>query len=218
VQVLNIAGTVTVDTGAEASVEVHAERVAHATTDQVARDFLTHVSIKADRAPGAVTVQTEPIPGVFIGVHFEINYRVRIPSSASVKIRTSNGNVTVTGVDGHVSVNDANGNITGRLIGKGFDARNANGRIDVEIVKATDDPIELRTVNGGIALTLPSDTNANLSAQAVNGHSDVTGLTFEPFGDSAGRGDRRLRGRINAGGAPIELNTVNGDIRVRAHE
>ena len=218
VEIRNIAGIVTVDGGSDANVEVHAERVAHATTDQGARDFLTHISIKDEETPTAVTVQTQPIAGLFVGVHFEVNYHVKVPSTASVRVRTSNGDVTVTGVGGHVSVNDSNGHIIGRLIGSGFDARNANGRIDVEIAKPSGDLIELRTVNGGIVLTLPPDMNANLSAQAVNGRADVTGLAFEPFGDGTGRGDRRLRGRINAGGAPIELNTVRGDIRVTAHE
>jgi hypothetical protein len=218
VQILNISGVVTVDASPGTSVEVHAERVAHAATEQVARDFLTHVSIKDESTPNSVTVQTEPIAGVFIGVHFEVNYRVRVPASASVKVRTSNGDVTVTGVGGHVSVNDANGNVVGRLIGRGFDAHSTNGRVDVEIEKPTDDPIELRTVNGGILLTLPPSMDANLSASAVNGRANVTGLKFQLFGDPPGRNDRRLRGRINAGGPPIELNTVNGDIRVRAHE
>lgn len=218
VDILNPAGAVTVDTWPQPSVEVHAERVAHGTTEQIARNFLTHIAVQADATPAAVTLQPEPIQGVFIGVHFEVNYRVRMPSSAALHVRTGNGDVTVTGVGGHVSVTDSNGNIVGRLIGNGFDARNTNGRIDVEIAKPTDDTIELRAVNGGIVLTLPTDMNANLSAQAVRGESNVTGLNFEPFGDSSGRRDRRLRGRINAGGTPIELNTVNGDIRVRAHE
>ena len=234
VEILNPVGNVTVDTGPEPTVEIHAERVAYAMNEKVARDFLPHVSIKADSAPGLLTVQPEPIPGVFMGVHFEINYHVRIPSSAPLHVRTGNGDITITGAGGHVSVTDSNGNIIGRLLARGIDARNTNGRIDVEIASPSDDSIDMRAVNGSISLTLPPAMNANLSATAVNGTATVTGLEFEPFGggDSSDativagrrrggpipRGDRRLRGRINAGGAPIELNTVNGEIRVRAHE
>ena len=232
VEILNPVGAVTVDTGPESTVEIHAERVAFAMNEQVARDFLPHISIKTESEPGLLTVQPESIPGVFMGVHFEIDYQVRIPSSASLHVRTGNGDVTITGVGGHVSVTDSNGNIVGRLLGRGIDARNTNGRIDVELANPTDDPIDMRAVNGSISLTLPSSMNANLSATAVNGTAEITGLDFEPFGGGDGndgvasagrrgpiaRGGRRVRGRINAGGAPIDLNTVNGEIRVRAHE
>ena len=50
---------------------------------------------------------------------------------------------------------------------------------------------------------------------AGNGSADFTGLKFETYGETS---RRRTRGRINDGGAPITLNTVNGNIRVHPRQ
>jgi hypothetical protein len=51
---------------------------------------------------------------------------------------------------------------------------------------------------------------------------EITGLTFEPSegsGPAPERNNRRrVRGRLNAGGSPIELNSVNGGVRLHARE
>ena len=71
--------------------------------------------------------------------------------------------------------------------------------------------IELRTVNGELKLTLPGNANANLSASVTNGVIDTSGLALDLMGEQT---RRRVRGRLNGGGTPIELATTNGPIRV----
>ena len=84
-----------------------------------------------------------------------------------------------------------------------------SGTIDVRSVGS--ELIDLRTVNGGLELMLPADARANLSATVVNGVIDTTGLALDLMGEQT---RRRVRGRLNGGGAPIELATTNGPIRV----
>jgi hypothetical protein len=60
-------------------------------------------------------------------------------------------------------------------------------------------------------LTLPQSAKANVSATCVNGSIDASGLPLDLMGDQS---KRRVRGRMNGGGTPIELNTVNGKIEV----
>ena len=195
-------------------VDVRAEKIVRATTEQTARDLLRHVVITYLSAPGQVTLQTERITGILIGVSFEINYHVKVPASARIQVRTSNGTLSINGVSGRVKLNDTNGAIIAKAIGGGFEARTTNGMVDVDIAKGGE-LVDLRAVNGSVHLALPANVNANLSATSVNGAVEVTGLPFENFGDAA-RDARRVRGRINAGGPPIELNAINGSVRVTA--
>jgi DUF4097 and DUF4098 domain-containing protein YvlB len=212
-EIINTSGAIEVEGTSGAVVDVRAERVARATTEEGARDLLTHITISDESVPGRVTIQTERIGGVLIGVSFDVNYRVKAPASATIRTRTASGTTTITGASGRVVVNDVNGDVVGRGISGGIEARAVNRNIDVDLVQVGHDPIDLRAVNGGVQLTLPEGANANLSATSVNGFVDVAGLAFEKFGDE---NRRRVRGRLNAGGTPIELNAVNGNIHVAA--
>jgi hypothetical protein len=50
----------------------------------------------------------------------------------------------------------------------------------------------------------------------------MSGLAFEATEGSGATPERnnrrRVRGRLNAGGSPIELNSVNGGIKIRPRE
>jgi hypothetical protein len=48
-------------------------------------------------------------------------------------------------------------------------------------------------------------------ASVTNGTIEMDDVPFEPVGEQS---QRRVRGRINAGGTPIELTTVNGNIQL----
>jgi hypothetical protein len=69
---------------------------------------------------------------------------------------------------------------------------------------------------------VPANINAALIANTTNGGVEMTGLAFEPTEGSGPAPERnsrrRIRGRLNAGGSPIELNSVNGGIRLHARE
>jgi DUF4097 and DUF4098 domain-containing protein YvlB len=87
-----------------------------------------------------------------------------------------------------------------------------NGNASVELIGLGPDLVDARTTNGDVELVLPAETNANLQASVTNGRIDVQDVNFEPMGEQR---QRRIRGRLNAGGTPIELVTVNGKIVVR---
>ena len=211
-QLTNSNGAIEIESAPAAAVDVRAERVAHATTDAAARDLLTHINIRDESLPARVTIQTDRIAGMLIGVSFEVIYHVKVPVTATVRARTTNGPITVTGRTTRLVVSTVNGAITGNSVAGAIEARTVNQGVTLDITEVGANPIDVRTTNGAIRLAVPPDANANLSATVVNGNIDVAGLAFQPF-DSQNR--RRVRGRINAGGTPIELATVNGDIQIR---
>jgi hypothetical protein len=216
-QILNLNGNVELDTAPGTTIEVRAERVAHATTEQAARDLLTHVAIGDTATPARVALETQRIPGVLIGAGFEVHYHVKLPASASVRIRTANGSIHANGIAGRVSLTTTNGSVVARALAGSIEVRATNGSVDVEARMGTAEFIDVRAVNGHVDLAVPNTLNANVSATTVNGHAQVTDVKFESLGDVA-RDPRRLRGRINSGGMPIELSATNGSIRVRGYE
>jgi putative adhesin len=211
--ITNTSGTIDVEGTSDAVVDVRAERVARATTEQGARDLLTHITIRYLSVPDKATLETERITGVLIGASFEVNYHVRAPAGATIRTRTANGSTTIAGTTGRVVANVANGGVAGKAIAGGIEARASNGSINIDVAYVGRDPIDLRATNGHIRLALPEAADANLSATSANGVVDVAGLTLDKFGD---QNRRRVRGRFNAGGTPIELNTANGNIYVTA--
>jgi hypothetical protein len=215
--ITNISGTIDVEgtsdavAGAAGVVDVRAEKVAHATTEQGARDLLTHINIRYLALPDKVTLETDRISGVLIGASFEVNYHVTAPAGATIRTRTANGQTTISGTTGRVVANVSNGGVAGVAIAGGIEARATNGGVNVDVVQIGHDPIDLRAINGQVRITIPTTANANLAATSNNGSIEIVGLTLDKFGE---QNLRRVRGRINAGGTPIELNSTNGNIHI----
>ena len=211
VQITNGNGSIEVEGVDGAMVDVRAERIAHAATDAAARELLPRISIKESSRPALVALETERLTGILIGVSVEVKYHVRAPKSALVRLRTANGAITAAQLAGRLVATTANGAITGRNLSGGVEARAVNGPVTIDIRSLGDELIELRTVNGELNLTLPENARANVSASCTNGVIDTSGLMLDLMGEQT---RRRVRGRLNGGGTPIELSTTNGPIRV----
>ena len=213
IQITNGNGNIDVEGVEGAMVDVRAERIARAATDAAARELLPRIHIKEDIAPNRVAIETERLSGIVIGVSIEVKYHVRVPRMALVRSRTTNGEVTASALAGRLVATTTNGAITGRDLNGGVEARAVNGPVTIHMRSLGDGLIELRTVNGALELTLPENAKANLSANATNGVIDTSGLVLDLMGEQT---RRRVRGRLNGGGTPIELTTTNGPIRVAA--
>ena len=211
VQITNGNGTIEIEGVEGAMVDVRAERIARAATVAAARELLPRINIKEDITPNRVAIETERLNGIVIGVSIEVKYHVRVPKMALVRSRTANGAITVSALAGRLVATTANGAITGRNLNGGVEARAVNGPVTIDVRSLGAELIELRTVNGALELTLPLNAKANLSASVTNGVIDTSGLALDLMGEQT---RRRVRGRLNGGGTPIELSTTNGPIRV----
>jgi hypothetical protein len=211
VQITNGNGSIEIEGVEGAMVDVRAERIARAATEAGARELLPRINIKEDIKPDRVAIETERLSGILIGVSIEVKYRVRVPTMAIVRSRTTNGEITASTLAGRLVATTTNGAITGRDLNGGVEARAVNGPVTIDIRALGSELIELRTVNGSLTLTLPASAKANLSASVTNGLIDTTGLALDLMGEQT---KRRVRGRLNGGGTPIELSTTNGPIRV----
>ncbi|MDR5700570.1 DUF4097 family beta strand repeat-containing protein [Agromyces aerolatus] len=117
-----------------------------------------------------------------------VDYRVRVPEGVDVTGRTSNGSIdlsdvgevdlqttngriTLDGVDGRVRASSTNGRIEGEgLVGTGVEVRTSNGSIDLEIASAQD--VSAESSNGSIDVRVPGGSY-RVETQTSNGREEV---------------------------------------------
>lgn len=210
VTIANTNGRIEVEGVDSETVEVEALKIASGATEQLARDLLPRIPIEEHASPDFVSIETRRLNGFLIGASYEVRYKVKVPKGATIRATTTNGGVSVTGMDGRVIARTTNGGILATQIAGGIEARSVNGGVRVQFASTGTQPAELRTVNGGVHVALPAAAKATVSATWVNGGINMTGLQFEVKEQSR----RRFEGRLNGGGATIEVATVNGGITI----
>jgi hypothetical protein len=218
VRITNRTGRIEVAGVSGSSVEIRAERIVRAATEQKARDLLSKIAMTEETSSDHVAVATEGIPGILIGVSVEVNFHVRMPQTARLRVQLTNGDVTADGIEGSTVLSTTNGRVTGANLRGATEAHVVNGRINLDIAGFGDRAaVSATTTNGSVDLKVPLDANGTLSAATVNGQVHVIELPFTPDAEADGdrRRGRRTSGQINAGGTPINLRTVNGSITVR---
>jgi hypothetical protein len=215
VRIVNTNGRIDVEGVEGSAVEVRAERIARGATEAAARELLPRIVIKEDSKPDRLSLETERLSGIMIGVAFEVRYHVRAPKGAAINVTNTNGAVMLTSLGGKVKAHTTNGGVTGSNLTGGLDARSTNGRVSIDIAAVGPERISLLTTNGGVTLALPETAKADLSASCTNGSINVSALGGLEISEKS---RRHLEGRLNGGGTPIEVVTTNGGIRVRARE
>jgi DUF4097 and DUF4098 domain-containing protein YvlB len=211
VEIVNTNGTIELEGADIEQVEIRAERIAKAATDEAARALLPKIEIKEDVTPDHIRLETGRIEGFTIGIGFEVRYTVRAPRHTTIRVTNTNGQVSATGLTGIMFAKTTNGGVKASNVSGELSARTTNGEVDVEMADLTA-KISLQTTNGGVKLTLPDDVKADLSASCTNGGINVSGLKLETTESTR----RRVEGKLNGGGTLIDLRTTNGGIRVRS--
>jgi hypothetical protein len=140
-----------------------------------------------------------------------VDFTVQVPKGVRFVGRTVNGSVDAQSVSGAVEAYTVNGSVS-IVTAADAEATTVNGSIRASLGSANwTEAREFQTVNGPIAVTLPTGLNADVRAETVNG--DIT--TDFPLTVTGRFGPRRLSGSIGSGGRELRLQTVNGDIQLR---
>jgi len=153
------------------------------------------------------------------------SYEVRVPVGLALRLCTLNGAIHVSAASGPVTADGVNGPIEVRNAGGPVVLQTVNGAITAALTDPPRGETRLRTVNGGVQLLLPGSAAADLWMKTVNGglFTDfaTSRLTSEPAtverhgGRRVYRADGRTGVRVGSGGPRVEIETVNGDIRVQ---
>ncbi len=172
------------------------------------------VEIRHAHADDELQLETAGGGGAANGVR-DVQYAIRLPRRLRrIEISARDANVRLTGLRGNIAVNLMRGNIDLDGVSGTVSTRTTKGH--TKITLADDTPAEPQVfngVNGDIELRLKPGTNADLKAETIDGR-------VEADDDLGLRIDRRLAGeqavgRLGAGGHPIVVKTVSGNIRIR---
>jgi hypothetical protein len=184
------------------------EAIKHASDPRHLDDALIVVEPGAD----SLTIRTQ-----YAGSDAEhptsVEYRITVPRHIHLEsVVLTNGQLSLDGLSGPVRASAVNGDIHALKLGGRAELSTVNGRVEANFNRTNPaNPISLSSVNGAIALTLPSGSGASLEAQNRSGGiaSDV-GLVA--------RTDAGHRLIVKGAGPRIRLHNVNGGISIRSTE
>jgi len=210
----NINGDVQITGGSGSKVEITADKRADDADD------LEKLTIKIDALADSIRIETvhgKSESRWFGGDSGQVTYTLQVPDNVNLDtISTVNGDVLIEGVAGTVKAESVNGDLDLQNLAGDVDVETTNGNIEASFdALAGTQRVGGDTVNGRITLYLPADASARVSAETLNG-----GINGDDFGlevDSGGFVGKDLNGTIGGGEARIDLDTVNGGIRIRKH-
>jgi len=138
-----------------------------------------------------------------------VDFEVLVPAGVGFTGRTVNGSVEAESLDGPVEAHTVNGHVDVST-SKHAEASTVNGSITARLGSMRADRLEFTTVNGSITLDLPGQVDADLHAATVNGAIE----TDFPITVQGSISRHRLEGTLGKGGMRLQLETVNGSIRL----
>jgi len=214
VSVSNVNGSIAVETWDRNEVKLEYVKTADS------RERLSEVQIRIEARKDSFSVETDfeqwkRNDGKWKkNNRFDIQYRLIVPRSAILdEIETVNGSVSITGAGNLTKASAVNGEVRAINLRGAANLSTVNGTVeaDFEALQAGS-RISLNTVNGTVNLTIPSDANATVKADTLNGSiTNDFGLTVRK-GEYVGRD---LYGKIGSGDVQIRLNSVNGALSIK---
>jgi hypothetical protein len=144
----------------------------------------------------------------------EVSWTVRVPAGVNFDGHTVNGDVNVLSLRSDVRASSVNGDVEVSTTGTA-EASTVNGSVRASMGRADwTGTMKFSTVNGGITVGVPADLSADIEAGTVNGDIE----TDFPITVRGRFMNRRMTGRVGNGGRTLEMESVNGSIRLRKSE
>ncbi len=212
ISVENINGAITIEGHAGNEVTVVATKKAGT------QKYLDGIKIDIDASASQVRIETRhpSTSGGWFGKNTSgsVSYRLKVPAGAELdEIETVNGELDIRGMTGAVNASTVNGGIELAGLQSDADLETVNGVIKAGFARlGAGQRVTADTVNGRIELHLPADASASVRAETLNGKIDADDFGLKPVKGFIGHD---LAGDLGGGGASINLETVNGSIRIK---
>lgn len=216
VSVSNINGSITIETWDNPQVKLEAVKIADS------KERLSEVEIKIDAQQNSFSVKTD-----YDNMRrsrngdknrndgkLQVEFHLIVPRGAILdEIETVNGSVSISNAENLTKASAVNGEVKATNLRGTANLSTVNGTVEADFDQLqAGSRISLNTVNGTVNLTIPSDANATVKADTLNGNIN------NDFGLPVRKGQyvgRNLYGRIGSGDVQIRLNSVNGALSVR---
>jgi len=215
VSVSNVNGSITIDTWDNPQVKLEYVKTADS------RERLSEVGVRIDARQDSIRIETDygdwkqtgnkewKMNGKLV-----VEYRLTVPRTAILdEIATVNGRISISNAANITKASAVNGEVRATNLRGTANLSTVNGIVQADFDQMqAGSRISLNTVNGRVDLTIPSDSNATLKADTLNG--SIT----NDFGLPVRKGQyvgKDMYGRIGSGNVQIQLNSVNGGLSVR---
>jgi hypothetical protein len=145
--------------------------------------------------------------------YWQVAFELQVPRRADLTVDATNGGIDVEDVRGRVDAHTVNGGIALHDVGGDIRGETVNGGLHVELAgEKWDGPgLDLKTVNGGVDLRVPSGFSGELDARTSNGGIAIDfPITVKGLINSR----RQITGTIGSGGPRLRLSAVNGGISI----
>jgi len=144
--------------------------------------------------------------------HWSVAYELEVPRRAELRVDATNGGISVEDVRGRIDAHTINGGIQLGDVGGDIRGETVNGGLRVELAgdKWDGAGLDLKTVNGGVSLAVPSGFSGELDARTSNG-----GISVDfPITVTGLLNRRQITATLGSGGPRIRLTAVNGGISI----
>jgi DUF4097 and DUF4098 domain-containing protein YvlB len=215
VSISNVNGSIVIDTWDRNEVKLEAVK----TADD--KERLADVEIRIDARKDSISIETNYDSwkrnngnGWKNYGKLNVDYRLTVPRNAVLdEVETVNGSVNITGSNNLTKASTVNGQVIATNLRGTAELSTVNGTIEANFDQLqSSSRINLDTVNGQVNLVIPSDANATVKADTLNGRIE------NDFGLPVRKGEyvgRDLYGRIGSGEVQIKLNSVNGGLYIK---
>lgn len=211
VEVGRINGAVTVKTADTDAAEVHVVRTAASAED------LEYGRVNVEASPSSLEVRGEGNVGRGLwhrlwngGGSVRQEVMLVLPRRVELSAGHVNGALSVGEVEGSVEVSHVNGRVEVARSSGRAEVSHVNGGVKFGVSQLGQEGMDVSHVNGNVEIRLAQLVNADVEAQGHNGALtlNVPNVTMQE------RMNRSYtRARFGTGGAPVQINHVNGNVR-----
>jgi DUF4097 and DUF4098 domain-containing protein YvlB len=208
VSVSNLNGPVTISAWDKNEVQLDAIKVG----DSKAR--LDEAKIEVTAGSSAIDIRTHYPSDTMNNYHgATVGYTLHVPRRAKLyKIELVNGQIVIDGVQGGIHASSVNGAVEARNSMGEMNLHSVNGRVVAEL-QSPGRLVDLGTVNGQVALRLPSNASAEIDASTV--HGNISNEFNIPVNRGRFAPGSEMKARLGNGEAQMKLSTVNGGIEIQ---
>lgn len=213
VSISNVNGPIDVEAWERSEVRLVAVKSADS------RDALDAVEIRIDSGPDFVTVRADYKNRIWREGEsrqkdrVNVSFKLQVPKDAVLdEIGTVNGSITLKGFTNRVRASAVNGSVRGLNLTGAVSLSTVNGEVLADFDRLDGKGrVNLETVNGKIVLLVPSNSDAVVRADTLNGNiTNDVGLSIRKNGFIG----RNLSGKLGNGGVSVRLTSVNGPISI----
>lgn len=141
----------------------------------------------------------------------EVHFRVQVPAGVKLDLVMVDGNV-MSASSAPVRARGVNGNLTIATSVGPVTVKTVNGDVDARMSSLSgSDSVHVETVNGSAFLFLPETVSASVDIGSTNG----TLLTDFPGAAARDRFTKQIVATLGAGVTPVRVRTLNGDAQLR---